>query len=45
MLTGQAGLKETLSTEYLAVSGSRLDPLSFLMLLNQPKGNFDTVAP
>jgi alkyl sulfatase BDS1-like metallo-beta-lactamase superfamily hydrolase len=45
MLTGQAGLKETLFSDQLEVSGSRLDLLAFLMLLDRPKGNFNIVVP
>ena len=45
MLTGQAGLKATLFSDQLAVSGSRLDLLSFLMLLDRPEGNFKIVVP
>ncbi len=45
MLTGQAGLKETLFSDQLTISGSRLDLLSFLMLLDRPEGNFNIVTP
>ena len=45
MLIGQAGLKETLFSDQLAVSGSRVDLLAFLMLLDKPKGNFNMVVP
>jgi alkyl sulfatase BDS1-like metallo-beta-lactamase superfamily hydrolase len=45
MLTGQAGLKETLFSDQLAVSGSKLDLLSFMMLLDRPEGNFNVITP
>ena len=45
MLTGQAGLKETLFSDRLNISGSRMDLLGFLMLLDRPDGNFNIVMP
>jgi alkyl sulfatase BDS1-like metallo-beta-lactamase superfamily hydrolase len=45
MLAGQAGLKETLFSDQLKVSGSRLDLLPFLVLLDRPKGDFNMVTP
>jgi alkyl sulfatase BDS1-like metallo-beta-lactamase superfamily hydrolase len=45
MLTGRAGLKETLFSDQLDVSGSRTDLLAFLMLLDRPEGNFNIVTP
>ena len=45
MLTGRAGLKETLFSDQLEVTGSRLDLLAFLMLLDRPEGDFDIVLP
>ena len=45
ILTGQAGLKETLFSDQLKVSGSKLDLLSFLRLLDRPEGNFNIVTP
>jgi alkyl sulfatase BDS1-like metallo-beta-lactamase superfamily hydrolase len=45
MLTGRAGLKETLFSDQLDVSGSRTDLLAFLMLLDRPEGNFHIVTP
>ena len=45
MLTGRAGLKETLFSDQLEVSGSRTDLLAFLMLQDRPKGNFNIVMP
>jgi alkyl sulfatase BDS1-like metallo-beta-lactamase superfamily hydrolase len=45
MLTGLAGLRETLFSDQLGVSGSRLDLLAFLMLFDRPDGNFDIVLP
>ncbi len=45
MLIGQAGLKETLFSDQLEISGSRMDLLSFLMLLDKPESNFNIVLP
>jgi len=45
MLTGRAGLKETLFSDQLAVSGSRTDLLAFLLLLDRPEGGFAVVTP
>jgi len=45
MLTGRTDLKETLFSDQLQVSGSRMDLLRFLMLLDRPKGNFNIVMP
>jgi len=45
MLTGRAGLKETLFSDQLDVSGSRTDLLAFLMLLDRPEGDFNIVTP
>jgi alkyl sulfatase BDS1-like metallo-beta-lactamase superfamily hydrolase len=45
MLTGRAGLKETLFSDQLDVSGSRTDLLAFLLLLDRPDGDFNIVMP
>jgi alkyl sulfatase BDS1-like metallo-beta-lactamase superfamily hydrolase len=45
MLTGLAGLKETLFSDQLTVRGSRLDLLNFLRLLDRPRGDFNIVTP
>ncbi len=45
MLTGLAGLKETIFSDDLKISGSRLDLLNFLRLLDRPKANFNIVTP
>lgn len=45
MLTGLAGLRETLFSDQLAISGSRVDLLAFLMLFDRPDGNFNIVLP
>jgi alkyl sulfatase BDS1-like metallo-beta-lactamase superfamily hydrolase len=45
MLTGQAGIKETLFSDDLAIDGSRLDLISFFRLFDKPDGTFNIVAP
>jgi len=45
MLIGDAGLKETIFSDDLDVSGSRMDLLRFLMLLDKPDSNFNIVMP
>lgn len=45
MLTGTAGLRETLFSDDLTIEGSRLDLLSFLRLIDKPKGAFSIVTP
>ncbi len=45
MLIGKAGLKETLFSDKLEINGSRINLLSFLMLLDRPETNFNIVTP
>ena len=45
MLTGKAGLKDTLMSDDLKVTGSRLDLIRFFALFEQPKGTFNIVTP
>ncbi len=45
MLTGQAGLKDTLFSDDLDIDGSRLDLVSFFRLLDKPTGTFNIVTP
>jgi len=45
MSTGQAGLKEMVFSDELAIDGSRLDVLSFFALLDRPDGTFPIVTP
>jgi len=45
MLTGSAGLKDTLFSDDLTIEGSRLDLLSFFRLIDKPTGTFDIVIP
>jgi len=45
IITGKAGLKDTLFGDDLSVDGSKLDLLAFFSLLDQPKGNFNIVTP
>ena len=45
MLTGQAGLRETLESDALDVEGSRVQLLRFFALFEQPDTAFPIVAP
>ena len=45
IITGKAGIKDTLFGDDLSVDGSKLDLISFFSLLQQPKGNFNIVTP
>lgn len=45
MLLGKAGLKDTVFSDDLAVEGSKLDLLKFLVLFEKPGGNFNIVTP
>ena len=45
MLTGQAGLKDTLFSDDLDIDGSRLDLGSFFRLIEKPAGTFNIVTP
>jgi alkyl sulfatase BDS1-like metallo-beta-lactamase superfamily hydrolase len=45
LVTGQAGLRETIFSDDLDVEGSRLDLLSFFSLLDRQEGKFPIVTP
>ena len=45
MVTGKAGLKDTLFSDDLEIEGSRLDLVSFFRLVDKPTGTFDIVTP
>ncbi|MBW2189513.1 MAG: MBL fold metallo-hydrolase [Deltaproteobacteria bacterium] len=45
MLTGTAGLKDTLFSDELSVEGSRLDLIGFFGLFDKPDGTFNIVTP
>ena len=45
LIGGQAGLRELVFSDDLQVEGSRLELLSFLMLLERPAGPFPIVTP
>jgi alkyl sulfatase BDS1-like metallo-beta-lactamase superfamily hydrolase len=45
LASGQAGLREMIFSDELAVEGSRLDLLSFFSLLERPDGAFPIVTP
>ncbi len=45
MLVGQAGLKDTVFSDYLSVEGSKLDLLQFLLLFEKPVSTFNIVTP
>lgn len=45
LIIGQAGLKDTLMSDDLAVEGSRLDLLRFFRLFDNPDGTFAIVTP
>jgi len=45
IITGKAGLKDTLFSDDLSVVGSKLDLAGFFSLLDQPKGTFNIVTP
>jgi alkyl sulfatase BDS1-like metallo-beta-lactamase superfamily hydrolase len=45
MLTGTAGLKDTLFSDQLEVEGSRLDLVGFFRLFDKPEGKFNIVTP
>jgi linear primary-alkylsulfatase len=45
MLVGQTGIKETIFSEDLKTSGSRIDLVRFLLLFDKPKANFNVVTP
>jgi alkyl sulfatase BDS1-like metallo-beta-lactamase superfamily hydrolase len=45
MLTGQAGIKETLLSDDLETSGNRVELVRFLTLFDKPDGTFPIVTP
>jgi alkyl sulfatase BDS1-like metallo-beta-lactamase superfamily hydrolase len=45
LATAQAGLRELIFSDELAVDGSRLELLSFLSLFDRPAGDFPIVTP
>ncbi|MBU4315817.1 MAG: MBL fold metallo-hydrolase [Proteobacteria bacterium] len=45
LLVGEAGLKETIFSDDLNVTGSRMDLLKFLMLLDKPDNQFNIIEP
>lgn len=45
MTTGTAGLSDTLMSDDLKVSGSRLDLIRFFSLIERPEGRFNIVTP
>ncbi|MGB8331631.1 MAG: alkyl sulfatase dimerization domain-containing protein [Polyangiales bacterium] len=45
MLTGRAGLKDTLLSDELTIEGSKLDLVSFFRLFDKPGGTFNIVTP
>lgn len=45
MLTGQAGMRETLFSDELALDGSKIDALRFFALLQKPDDTFNIVTP
>ena len=45
MLTGQAGVRDTLFSDDVSVEGSTLDLLGFFSLLDRPDETFDIVTP
>jgi alkyl sulfatase BDS1-like metallo-beta-lactamase superfamily hydrolase len=45
MLTGNAGLRDILFSDEVAVEGSKLDLLGFFVLLDRPNATFNIVTP
>ncbi len=45
MLTGKAGIKDTLFSDDLEIDGSKLDLVSFFRLIDKPTGTFNIVTP
>lgn len=45
MLTGNAGIRDTLFSDEVSVEGSRLDLMGFFSLLDRPDETFDIVTP
>jgi len=45
LVTGSAGLKDTLFSDDLNIEGSKLSLLEFFKLLDKPQGNFNIIEP
>jgi alkyl sulfatase BDS1-like metallo-beta-lactamase superfamily hydrolase len=45
MLTGKAGIKDTLFSDDLTIEGSKLDLVAFFHLFDKPEGTFNIVTP
>jgi alkyl sulfatase BDS1-like metallo-beta-lactamase superfamily hydrolase len=45
MAVGLAGIKDTIFSDDLDVSGSRIDLVRFLLLFEKPDGNFNIITP
>jgi alkyl sulfatase BDS1-like metallo-beta-lactamase superfamily hydrolase len=45
MLTGKAGIKDTLFSDDLTIEGSKLDLVAFFRLFDTPEGTFNIVTP
>ena len=45
MVTGKAGIKDTLFSDDLEIDGSRMVLVRFLMLFDKPRANFPIVTP
>lgn len=45
ILVGQADIKETIFSDDLKTSGSRIDLVRFLLLFDKPEANFNMVTP
>jgi alkyl sulfatase BDS1-like metallo-beta-lactamase superfamily hydrolase len=45
MLTGKAGVRDTLFSDDLKIEGNRLDLLAFFKLFDKPEGTFNIVTP
>jgi len=45
IIAGQAGIRDTIFSDDVAIEGSKLDLLGFFSLLEQPTDNFNIVTP
>ena len=45
MAVGKAGIKDTIFSDDLETSGSRIDLVRFFLLFDKPEGNFNIVTP
>ncbi len=45
IITGQAGMRDTIFSDDVAIQGSKLDLLKFFSLLEKPNDNFNIVTP